>query len=73
VIQDVRRALMGHSTGKDVNAIYTHVELPIKREAIRKLELWLDHQRNELREKRQKEQSSKSNETEANVPACNAP
>jgi integrase len=72
-IQDVRRALMGHSTGKDVNAIYTHVELPIKREAIRKLEFWLDQQRNELREKRQKEQSSKSNETEVNVPACNAP
>jgi integrase len=41
VIQDVRRALMGHSTGRDVNSIYTHVELPVKREAIRKLELWM--------------------------------
>lgn len=42
VIQDIRRALMGHSSGKDVNAIYTHVELPVKRDAIRKLELWLE-------------------------------
>lgn len=41
VIQDVRRALMGHSAGNDVNSIYTHVELPIKREAIRKLEAWI--------------------------------
>ena len=32
---------MGHSSGEDVNAIYTHVELPAKREAIRKLEAWL--------------------------------
>jgi integrase len=41
VIQDVRKALMGHSTGEDVNSIYTHVELPLKREAIRKLEAWI--------------------------------
>jgi integrase len=41
VIQDVRRALMGHSTGRDINSIYTHVELPIKREAILKLEAWI--------------------------------
>jgi integrase len=41
VIQDVRRALMGHSTGRDVNSVYTHVELPVKREALRKLELWM--------------------------------
>jgi integrase len=40
VIADVRRSLMGHSTGEDVNAIYTHVELPMKREAIQKLEEW---------------------------------
>lgn len=45
VIQDVRRALMGHSSGKDVNSIYTHVELPAKREAIRKLEAWLELER----------------------------
>jgi len=41
VMQEIRKALMGHSSGEDVNAIYTHVELPAKREAIRKLEAWL--------------------------------
>lgn len=51
VIQDVRKALMGHSSGKEVNAIYTHVELPAKREAIRKLEAWLEVERTKLEEK----------------------
>lgn len=41
IVQEVRKALMGHSSGEDVNSIYTHVELPLKREAIRKLEAWL--------------------------------
>ena len=41
VMQEIRKALMGHSSGEDVNAIYTHVELPAKREAIRKLEAWV--------------------------------
>ena len=41
VMQEIRKALMGHSSGEDVNSIYTHVELPVKREAIRKLELWI--------------------------------
>jgi hypothetical protein len=41
VMQEVRKALMGHSSGEDVHAIYTHVELPMKRDAIRKLEEWI--------------------------------
>jgi integrase len=41
VMQEVRKALMGHSSGEEVNAIYTHVELPMKREAICKLETWV--------------------------------
>jgi integrase len=41
VMQEVRKALMGHSSGEDVHAIYTHVELPLKRDAIRKLEEWI--------------------------------
>jgi len=45
VMPDVRKALMGHSSGEDVHAIYTHVELPAKREAIRKLEGWIAVQR----------------------------
>ncbi len=43
-MQEIRKALMGHSSGQDVNAIYTHVELPAKRDAIRKLEAWLASQ-----------------------------
>ena len=45
VMQEVRKALMGHSSGEDVHSIYTHVELPAKREAIRKLEAWVEAQR----------------------------
>jgi integrase len=45
VMQEVRKALMGHSSGEDVQSIYTHVELPAKREAIRKLETWIETQR----------------------------
>jgi integrase len=41
VMQEVRKALMGHSSGEDVHSRYTHVELPVKREAIRKLEAWV--------------------------------
>jgi integrase len=41
VIQDVRKALMGHSSGESMNSIYTHVELPAKRKAIQKLEAWI--------------------------------
>jgi integrase len=45
VMQEVRMALMGHSTGGKVHSTYTHVELPIKREAIAKLEAWVNHQK----------------------------
>jgi integrase len=45
VIREVRMSLMGHSLGDDPQATYTHVELPVKREAIRKLEEWADAQR----------------------------
>jgi integrase len=31
VLQEVRMALMGHSSGAKVHAIYTHIELPTKR------------------------------------------
>jgi hypothetical protein len=40
VIADVRKELMGHSRGGDVNSIYTHLELPTLREAIHRLEAW---------------------------------
>jgi len=41
VMQEVRKSLMGHSSGEEVNSIYTHVEIHAKREAIRKLETWV--------------------------------
>jgi hypothetical protein len=46
VIQDVRMALMGHSQGsaRTTNDLYTHIELPIMRDAIRKLETWCAEQ-----------------------------
>ena len=48
VLQEIRMALMGHSSGSKVHAIYTHIELPAKREAIRKLEQWANQQREQL-------------------------
>lgn len=47
VVQDIRMALMGHSSGSKVHATYTHVELPAKRAAIRKLEAWVNQQLSE--------------------------
>jgi integrase len=40
VIAEVRKELMGHSRGGDVNSIYTHVELPTLRDAIVRLDTW---------------------------------
>jgi len=40
VIKDVRKELMGHSRNEDTNDLYSHIELPTLREAIRKLEEW---------------------------------
>lgn len=48
VMQEIRKAIMGHSSGEEVNSIYTHVELPVKREAIRKLDAWVDEQIQQL-------------------------
>jgi integrase len=54
VIREVRMSLMGHSLGDDPQATYTHVELPAKREAIRKLDLWRTEQIMAPKQKRQK-------------------
>lgn len=45
VMQEIRMALMGHSSGEKVHSIYTHVELPVKREAIARLQQWVQKQR----------------------------
>jgi integrase len=46
VLQEVRREILGHTSqrSRDVNDRYTQIELPEKREAIRKLEAWLEGQ-----------------------------
>jgi integrase len=51
VLQEIRMALMGHSAGSRVHATYTHIELPAKRTAIRKLEQWAQDQRSQPKEK----------------------
>jgi len=48
VVREIRMSLMGHSLGDDPQATYSHVELPAKREAIRKLESWTVEQRKEV-------------------------
>src|SRR5262249_34349791 len=58
VMQEVRKALMGHSSGRDVHSIYTHVELPAKREAIRKLEEWVTTQTKLLAQKGERHDSA---------------
>jgi integrase len=40
IIKDVRKELMGHSRNEDTNDLYSHIDLPLLREAIRKLEEW---------------------------------
>jgi integrase len=44
VMQEVRKAIMGHTSGGGINAVYTHVELPSKRKAIASLEAWYAEQ-----------------------------
>jgi integrase len=53
VLREIRMALMGHSLGDDPQSIYTHIELPLKREAIQKLELWKAEQLKQLSERKQ--------------------
>jgi integrase len=42
VTREVRMALLGHTFG-DTHESYEHVELPLKRQAIKKLDAWLDN------------------------------
>ena len=40
VISDIRKELMGHSRGGDVHSLYTHIDIPVLREAIHRLDQW---------------------------------
>jgi integrase len=64
VIQDVRMAIMGHSGGSKVHSMYTHVELPIKRQAVAALEAWVNLQHEELKKKEQEHASTEAERTE---------
>jgi integrase len=55
VQMETRKALMGHSSGEEVNSIYTHVEIGLKREAIEKLERWVSAERRAAKEKAEQE------------------
>ena len=46
VIADIRMAIMGHENGS-IHEQYTHVELPAKRQAIAKLERWVEEKKAE--------------------------
>lgn len=65
VIQDVRMALMGHSPG-GTHSLYTHVELPAKREAIRKLEAWVVEQRQKPEPQNQSQEKQNNEPIEPN-------
>ena len=45
VLQEVRKSIMGHVSGGGIHSVYTHIELPLKRQAIARLEHWLGEQR----------------------------
>ncbi len=70
VLQEVRKALMGHSSGEDVHSIYVHVELPMKRDAIRKLEAWVKQQRENLKGGKTNDEPTSSNAPD--TPSANA-
>ncbi len=66
VMQEIRMALMGHSTGSQMQATYTHIELPVKRDAIRKLEHWVEEQRKQLKETSHGTESNRTQSRSAN-------
>ena len=60
ISREVRMALMGHSAGNDVHLRYVHTELPAKREAIRKLEVWVEQQSNLLNQQGERDDSTEA-------------
>ncbi len=60
VLQEIRMALMGHSSGAKVHSTYTHIELPAKRRAVAMLEAWVNQQLQELK-KQEKEDACTEN------------
>jgi integrase len=67
VQQEIRKALMGHSNGEEVNSIYTHVEIRDRRAAIEKLERWVAAERKAAQEKEEREAEHPDERTTDNV------
>jgi integrase len=63
VSREVRMSLLGHTFG-DTHESYEHVELPMKREAIRKLEAWHDDE-TERKEKEDRDPRSADQQSTA--------
>lgn len=55
VLQEIRKALMGHSSGQEINSVYTHVDVLQKRKAIHNLEEWVRTKLAEASEHRDQE------------------
>jgi integrase len=68
VLQEVRKALMGHTSGAGVHGQYTHIELPLKRKAIAALEQWWTEQSRLV-----DQQPSKEDRHEPATPAAEPP
>lgn len=67
VMQEVRKAIMGHTSGGGINAIYTHVELPAKRKAIASLEAWYAEQLELIRRGGERNENSELNTLPAGI------
>jgi integrase len=65
VLQEIRMAIMGHSSGSKVHSIYTHIELPAKRKAIRTLESWVNQQQEELKKQEKNDASTQNTGVES--------
>lgn len=70
VIKDVRKELMGHSRNEDTNDLYSHIELPLLREAITKLERWRQTQ---LKEEQNTNQQTEMQDDTPATAAVNEP
>jgi integrase len=68
VMQEIRKSLMGHSSGGEINAIYTHVELPAKREAIQKLERWIAAEQKARKEKQEADGEERASSNDGGDP-----
>lgn len=71
VMQEVRKALMGHSSGEKVHSAYTHVESPAKRDAIARLEKWVQKQRKPEGGKNANQEATSTTSTQPANPASN--